>query len=68
MSVTNDERRWTMQPETAFAPGNYKLVVGTMLEDLAGNRIDRKFDVDTFERVEMRNVQKTKEIPFTVAP
>lgn len=65
--LENEETRWVFTPAVAWTPGNYQLVVGTILEDLAGNRIDRPFDVDSFERVEMRLTTKTKSIPFTVA-
>ncbi|MBS1827249.1 MAG: hypothetical protein JST93_18175 [Acidobacteria bacterium] len=64
--LANEETRWIFTPSTSWAPGKYQLIVGTILEDLAGNRIDRPFDVDSFERVEMRLTTKTKSIPFTV--
>lgn len=66
--LENEETRWVFKPAQPWSPGKYQLVVGTILEDLAGNRIDRPFDVDSFERVEMRLTTKTRAIPFTVGP
>jgi hypothetical protein len=66
--LENEETRWVFTPSAPWVAGKYQLVVGTILEDLAGNRIDRPFDVDSFERVEMRLTTKTKSIPFSVAP
>lgn len=66
--LENEETRWVFTPAAEWTAGKYQLVVGTILEDLAGNRIDRPFDVDSFERVEMRLTTKTKSIPFTVEP
>ena len=50
------------------ASGDYSLVVGTTLEDLAGNRIGRLFEVDVFERVEERITTTTVSLPFQVLP
>lgn len=40
------ETGWRFQPDRPWTPGEHNLVVGTELEDLAGNRIGRPFDVD----------------------
>ena len=61
-----DETRWVFTPDQPWKAGPHHLRAGMTLEDLAGNRIDRAFDVDTFEKVEMRLTVKTKDIPFTV--
>jgi hypothetical protein len=68
IELQREETRWIFHPERPLPGGEYRLRVGTVLEDLAGNRIGRPFDVDTFDRVEMRLVTKTEEIPFKVAP
>ncbi|HUQ93572.1 MAG TPA: hypothetical protein VM120_17965 [Bryobacteraceae bacterium] len=66
VQVENQEARWLFQPAAAWNAGHYVLRAGTLLEDLAGNRIDRLFDVDAFEKVEMRTKEKTKAIPFQI--
>jgi hypothetical protein len=63
--VEREETRWKFTPSTAWKPGDYKVRVDTSLEDLAGNRIGRPFDVDTFERVE-RPQKKVVDLPFRV--
>ena len=52
VSVEQQERRWKFTPDAPWQAGSYKIRIDTSLEDLAGNRIGRPFDVDTFERVE----------------
>ena len=65
IAVERDEMRWTFTPAAAWKPGEYEVRVDTSLEDLAGNRIGRPFDVDTFERVE-RPEKKSVSLPFRV--
>lgn len=64
--LSNEERRWSFNPTEPWEAGKYLLQAGSIVEDLAGNRLDRKFDVDTFDRVEMRRTVLTKSIPFSV--
>ncbi|MBI3207821.1 MAG: hypothetical protein HYZ37_02845 [Candidatus Solibacter usitatus] len=66
-AVAKEETQWLFTPDQPWKAGSYKLRIGMTIEDLAGNRIDRAFDVDTFERVEMRLTVKTKDLPFTIA-
>ena len=47
-------------------PGDYRLLVDTRLEDLAGNRIGQPFDIDVFERVTGRIPTATVALPFRV--
>jgi hypothetical protein len=49
--VDRQETRWTMTPGEAWTPGRYELIVLPILEDLAGNRIGRAFEVDGFAPV-----------------
>lgn len=46
ISVSDQEKRWTFQPEKDWAIGDYTLVVDPQLEDLAGNTLLRPFDFD----------------------
>lgn len=65
--IGSEERQWRFTPSLSWSKSaKYQLMVGALLEDLAGNRIERKFDVDTFERVEMRLKQDRRALPITV--
>ncbi len=64
--IDREETRWSFRPRQAWKPGTYALVVETAIEDLAGNRTDRLFDVDRFERIETRPGAETRSIPFVV--
>jgi hypothetical protein len=54
VSISESETRWSFTPEKPWPGGEYRLAFDTALEDLAGNRINRPFDVDVFERVDRR--------------
>ena len=43
--IENAEARWTFTPREPWTVGDYSLVVLTLLEDPAGNRIGRAFEV-----------------------
>jgi hypothetical protein len=60
------ETRWTFTPDGPWRPGRYTLSVDRVLEDLAGNRVGRAFDVDVFERVERPGGRGRMDVPFTV--
>jgi hypothetical protein len=66
IAVDRNETQWRFVPNEAWKPGDYQLVVDTSLEDLAGNRIGRPFDIDTFEPVSERVIRKTVSLPFRV--
>jgi hypothetical protein len=51
VSVGADETEWRFSPQSPWMRGDYKIVVHTDLEDLAGNHILRAFDVDTFDPI-----------------
>ena len=65
IAVGKEETRWTFTPSARWKSGAYEVRVDTSLEDLAGNRIGRPFDVDTFERVE-RPQKQVVSLPFRV--
>ena len=62
------EMSWAFFPEQPWRPGDYRLAIGSLLEDLAGNRINRPFEVDIFERVEERITTTTVSLPFRIFP
>ena len=47
--VEQGETRWTFTPRAPWRPGEYQLVAAATLEDVAGNRIGRPFEVDAVE-------------------
>ena len=65
--VDAHEARWTMTPTEPWGPGNYTLIALGILEDLAGNRIGRAFEViskdDTGEDDAAINA-----LPFSLLP
>ena len=68
IQVDRDETRWQFTPHEPWKAGDYSLSVDTILEDLAGNRVNRLFEVDVFERVEERITTTTVSLPFQVLP
>ena len=45
VQVDAHETRWTMTPDAPWQPGRYELIALGILEDLAGNRIGRAFEI-----------------------
>jgi hypothetical protein len=66
VTIGRQETEWRFIPREPWKAGPYQLVADTALEDLAGNRIGRAFDVDTFERVNEHLSSKTVALPFEV--
>lgn len=64
--VLDEQTRWQFSPHAAWKSGKYEIVVETILEDLAGNSIERPFEVDIFNRIETSIEQPTVSIPFAV--
>ena len=64
--IAHNEAQWRFTPVHPWEAGEYELIIDTGLEDLAGNRIGRAFDVDTFERVSERISRKSVSLPFLV--
>lgn len=44
--IEDDETRWTLSPRDPWRAGSYALNVDLILEDVAGNRVDRPFEID----------------------
>jgi hypothetical protein len=64
--VSNHEQTWSFTPTDPWKAGAYNLVLSTILEDLAGNRIGRAFDVDQFDRADPLNEAEKIVLPFSV--
>lgn len=64
--ITPDGREWRFTPAEAWRVGSYQLLVLSILEDPAGNRIDGPFEVDMFERVDKSPAPERHTISFTI--
>ena len=65
--VDKDETEWRFTPREAWHEGQYNLIVDSTMEDLAGNHLDRAFDVDLLEEDPPDRVTtKTVTLPFQV--
>ncbi len=66
VSVIAAETRWRFTPASPWQTGGYRLVVGTELEDLAGNSVAQPFEVDAAGPISRRVTTKTVELPFRI--
>lgn len=64
-AVDSNDTRWTFTPRDAWRAGEYRLVVSTFLEDLAGNRIGHAFEADRFDRVDGQESESIT-LPFRI--
>ena len=53
-------------PTSPGIAGAYAIVVRTTLEDLAGNHINRAFDVDTFDPITRTVATETVTLPMRI--
>jgi hypothetical protein len=66
VSIANGETRWSWTPLEPWHRGSYRLVAFGMLEDLAGNRVGRAFEVDQFQRSDLSPEPEKTTVPFGV--
>ena len=66
VSISDDERCWEFRPLAAWSAGRFQLVVDTALEDLAGNRIGKPFEVDQFTEIDKTAESEPTRLPFEV--
>jgi len=66
IDVSDAEKVWTFTPNKPMVAGTYRLVANVELEDYAGNRIDRPFEVETVRPIERTLKAETIAIPFVV--
>jgi hypothetical protein len=66
IQIEESETRWVFTPREPWQPGGYVLVALGMLEDLAGNRIGRAFEVDQFDRADRTPEPARAAIGFAV--
>ena len=64
--VGRGEVTWSFTPKEFWTAGTHNIVAFGMLEDLAGNRIGRAFEVDQFDRADKSSEPEKTLIPFIV--
>jgi hypothetical protein len=64
--IEREESRWVFTPAENWKPGRYNIEILATLEDLAGNKIGRAFDVDRFDRVDQAPSTEIHSLAFTV--
>ena len=66
-TIGHGETEWRFQPTQPWTAGEHQVVIDMALEDLAGNRIGRPFDVDKMtnpaERITKQSTSLTFRIP-----
>jgi hypothetical protein len=66
VAVGPNETSWTFTPDVEWKKGAYKVRVGTTTADLAGNMVDRPFEIDVFERVDKTLDRTTHSLEFKI--
>jgi hypothetical protein len=66
VSIVGGETRWRFTPRSPWGAGDYRLVVGTDLEDVAGNSIARPFEVDATGPTTAHLKTETVALPFRI--
>ncbi len=66
IAVDDEETAWRFVPAVSWRPGEYRLVIGTDLEDAAGNSIARPFEIDAVGPITRRVTTETVVLPFRI--
>ncbi|MDP3737362.1 MAG: Ig-like domain-containing protein [Hyphomonadaceae bacterium] len=64
ISLEENETRFRFTPDTSWPPGRHTVRVDGVIEDLAGNRLGKLFDVDTSDPLQSDTAAPSAEIPF----
>ena len=59
IEISNHETVWKFRPSSGWKSGQYSVEIDQRLEDLVGNSIGRKFDVDQFNKTERTTATKS---------
>jgi hypothetical protein len=66
IKLSENESKWMFTPKNKWLKGNYKMIINAWLEDLSGNNLNRKFDVNlNSERDAPKNIKEVQ-IPFKI--
>jgi len=66
ISVAGGETIWRFTPTHPWRAGDYLLVIGTELEDVAGNSVARPFEVDLAGPISQRVATEKMTLPFRI--
>ncbi|MEZ6093928.1 MAG: hypothetical protein R3C03_06775 [Pirellulaceae bacterium] len=64
--IDNEESAWSFTPSANWNLGEYELVIDSDLEDVAGNRLSRPFEVDLISGETPQQREKVIRLPFKV--
>jgi hypothetical protein len=62
------ETRWLFTPHAPWQRGEYRLLASSILEDVAGNRIGRPFEVDALANGRGAQQATSAVVPFQIPP
>ena len=63
--VDHGETRWVFTPRAPWQPGQYRLIAASTLEDVAGNRIGRPFEVAATDGRSSQHARSVS-VPFQI--
>jgi len=66
--VEANETRWLFVPKVPWQTGTYRLLAASILEDVAGNRIGRPFEVENLAQGEVKGEARPASVAFRVLP
>ena len=64
--ISREEQRWELRPTHEWPSGKFEVVIDSALEDLAGNRIGRAFEVDVVGPVIQRIQDRVIRLEFEI--
>ena len=67
-AIEAGETQWLFTPRDPWTARDYDIVALAFLEDLAGNRIGRAFEVDNFERTDLTPEPEKRTLRFNILP
>jgi len=68
VAVEGEETFWKFIPTAPWRAGDYRLVIGTELEDPSGNSVAQPFEVDVVNPITPRIASDTVFRPFHISP
>jgi hypothetical protein len=66
IAIDEGERSWRFTPSAPWSAGPHELAVLTILEDPAGNRVGRAFEIEMFQKP-LANPGERVTVPFMIA-
>jgi hypothetical protein len=64
--LSDKESKWQFIPRKKWLKGNYKMIINAWLEDVSGNNLNRKFDVNLNSENDAPKNIKEIQIPFRI--